>query len=84
MTVIQNPDITDGSSCMVVKESFANAMIPFLTDHYQTIYVVDYRYWDGDVVSFAKENQIKDVLFVNNISMTRSNFLVGKLARVVK
>lgn len=84
MTVIKNPDITDGSSCMVVKESFANAMIPFLTDHYQAIYVVDYRYWDGDVVSFAKENQIQDVLFVNNISMTRSNFLVGKLAKVIK
>ena len=84
MTVITNSDITDGSSCVVVKESFGNALVPFLIDHYQTVYVIDYRYWTGDVVSFAKEKNVQDVLFVNNISMTRSNFLIGKLAMVIK
>ncbi|MCU6763745.1 Uncharacterised protein [uncultured Roseburia sp.] len=84
MTVIKNSDITDGSSCVVVKESFGNAFIPFLVDHYQTIYVIDYRYWNGDVASFAKEKKAGDVIFINNISMTRSDFLIGKLAKVIK
>lgn len=82
-TVIENPDITDGSSLAVVKESYANALIPFLSDHYQTIYVLDYRYWDGELVSFVKKNQVQDVLFVNNISMTRSDYLIGKLSQVL-
>ncbi len=84
MTVIKNPNLSDGSTCVVVKESFGNALVPFLIDHYQTIYVIDYRYWSGDIVSFAKEKKAGDVLFINNISMTRSDFLVGKLAKVIK
>lgn len=82
-TVIENADITDGSSCIILKESFGNALIPFLSDHYQTIYEVDYRYYDGSVISLAKEKQVDDIIFANNISMTRSDYLIGKLANVL-
>ena len=44
-TVIENPEVSNGESCIVVKESFGNAFVPFLVDHYQTVYVVDYRYY---------------------------------------
>ena len=42
---IHNPNMSDGSSCVVIKESFGNAFVPFLVDHYETVYVVDYRYY---------------------------------------
>lgn len=76
---ITNRGLTDGSSCLVVKESFGNAFIPFLANHYQTVYVVDYRLYDGNVVSLAKEKGIQDVILINNISMTRNEDLVGSL-----
>ena len=38
---IDNPVLDDGSSCVVIKESFGDAFIPFLVDHYQHIYIVD-------------------------------------------
>lgn len=82
-TVIENTALTDGSSLVVVKESFGNALIPFLADHYQTIYELDYRYWNGNVVDFVKQNGVQDVLFANNISMTRSDYLLGKLSQVL-
>ncbi len=82
-TIITNADITDGSSLVVVKESYANALIPFLADHYQTIHVIDYRYWKGSLVSFVEENAVQDVMFVNNISMTRSDYLIGKLSQIL-
>ena len=44
-TVIKNKGLSDGSACIVVKESFGNAFVPYLVDHYQTIYEVDYRYY---------------------------------------
>ena len=81
-TVIENEDLTDGSSCIVVKESFGNALVPFLVDHYEKIYVVDYRYWTGSLVSLAKEVEADDLFFFNNLSMTRSDYLVGKLAQI--
>ena len=82
-TEIVNSDLTDGSSCIVVKESFGNAFVPFLVDHYQTIYVVDYRYWTGSVTELAAQKNVNDVIFVNNLSMIRNKNLVGKLYRVV-
>lgn len=82
-TVIENKDLDDGSSCIVVKESFGNAFVPFLVDHYQTIYVVDYRYWTGSISKLAKDKNVSDVLFMNNLSMIRNKSLVGKLHRVV-
>ena len=82
-SVINNPDVTNGSSCIVVKESFGNAFVPFLTDHYQTIYVLDYRYWKGSISQFAQSKGVQDVLFVNNLSAIRSTALVGYLHDVV-
>ena len=82
-SIINNPDVTDGSSCIVVKESFGNAFVPFLTDHYQTIYVLDYRYWKGSISQFAQDKGVQDVLFVNNLSAIRSTALVGYLHDVV-
>lgn len=81
-TVIENPDITDGSACIVVKESFGNAFVPFLVDHYETVYVIDYRYYGGSVSALAKAKNVDDVLFVNNLSAIRGSYQMGKLAGV--
>ena len=78
-TVIENPDLTDGSACIVVKESFGNAFVPFLVDHYQTVYVVDYRYYTGSITTLAQSKGVSDVLFVNNLSAIRGSYQIGKL-----
>ena len=81
-TVIENPEVSNGESCIVVKESFGNAFVPFLVDHYQTVYVVDYRYYSGSVTQLARNKGVKDVLFVNNLSAIRGSYQMGKLAGV--
>ncbi len=79
-TVINNPDVTDQSKCVVVKESFGNAFVPYLVDHYSTVYVIDYRYWGGaSLADFVRENGVQDVVFINNLSAIRSSYLIGKL-----
>ncbi len=81
-TVIRNKKLKNGSRCIVVKESYGNAFVPYLTDHYQTVYVVDYRYWKGSVSKLAQEKKVQDVIFINNISMTRNAYLIGKMAQI--
>lgn len=80
---IKNKNLTDGSTCIVVKESFGNALVPFLVDHYENVYVIDYRYWTGDLVDFAKEKKADDVVFLNNVSMIRNTYLTGKLGQII-
>lgn len=82
-TVVRNKKLTDGSSCVVIKESYGNAFVPYLADHYQTVYVIDYRYWEGNLRDFIKKKKLRDVILINNISMTRNLYLVGKLTQVI-
>ncbi len=78
-TVIHSSAKTDGSSCVVIKESFGNAFVPFLTSDYETIYVIDYRYYKGELVDFVTQNGVQDVIFINNMSASRSSSLMKSL-----
>ncbi len=80
---ITNADITDGSSIVVVKDSYGNAFVPFLSTLYHTVHVVDFRHFTGDFVRFVKDTGIQDVLVLNNISATRNGTLVTKLETFV-
>lgn len=51
---------------LVVKDSYANCLIPFLTPYYREIVVVDPRYYYGDIDKVMKENKITSVLFLYN------------------
>lgn len=65
MVEIDNPDINDGSACILIKESYGNAFAPFLTDHYDKVYVIDYRYYSGDLTALVKQQSSCDVIFAN-------------------
>ncbi len=58
---------------LVVKDSYGNAFIPFLSPHYEEIYIVDPRYIDQSVYQLIEENNIEEVLFINTISVTTKN-----------
>lgn len=69
LSVIENPQINDGSSCLLVKDSFGCAFAPFLVDSYQSVYIIDFRYYDGNIVDFCKEKNVNDLIFLNNLTM---------------
>ncbi|MGN1193924.1 MAG: DHHW family protein, partial [Acutalibacteraceae bacterium] len=78
-TVIDNLSKKSGKSCLVIKESFGNAVIPFLAGKYKTVYVIDYRYYKNGIITFAKQNKVNDVLFINNASAVRSDSLIERM-----
>lgn len=76
---ITNPNITDGSSIVVVKESFGNAFVPFLVENYHKVYVIDYRHYKKSISTFVKAYGVQDVLYINNISAISTSSLVGNM-----
>lgn len=68
MIIIENPQITDGSACLLIKESYGNAFAPFLVDHYQYVYIADYRYNAGGLPQYIAEHGITDVIFMNGLT----------------
>lgn len=83
LSTITNESLTTGETCLVVKESFGNAFVPFLVYHYKTIYVIDYRHYPGSLSSFLASHPVNDIIFMNNVSMTRNSKLVGELAAFI-
>jgi hypothetical protein len=81
---IHNPDISDGSSIVIIKESYGNAFVPFLVDSYEYVYVIDYRYWSGDLADFVIDNGIDDVLFLNVINVTSTAVRLNEMADIIK
>ncbi len=49
---------------LVVKDSFANCFIPFLTPHFREIVVVDPHYYSGTLETIIETYRISDVLFL--------------------
>ena len=84
MAVIENPKVTDGSTCVVMKESYGNAFIPFLVDHYSTIYILDYRYSNVNVIDFVKEKQADDLICINNISLIGDEDVAATISGVLQ
>lgn len=84
MEVIENPQIKDGSSCVVLKELYGNCFVPFLVDHYQTVYVLDYRYTTVNVLDFVKEKQADDLIIINNITIIGSTSVVDLISGLLK
>ena len=80
LSIIENPEIRDGSSCLVLKESYGNCFVPFLVDHYETVYVVDFRYANVNVVDYVKEKNIQDLIIMNNITIIGSDKVASTIA----
>lgn len=76
---IHNASLTDGSACVILKESYGNAFVPFLAAHYENTYVVDYRYWKGKLPSLVAEKGISDVYFVNNIMAAQTKVRINEM-----
>lgn len=66
---------TSQKRLLVVKDSFADCFIPFLTPYYREIVVVDPRYYSGTMTDIMETYRITDilVLYSGNTFMTDNN-----------
>ncbi len=74
-----NPNLSDGSCCIVVKESFGNCFAPFLIDHYETLIVIDYRYNTDSLVELAWKYDSPDIIFCNNLEAISDLYVMEQL-----
>lgn len=68
-----------GKNILIIKDSFANSFVPFVTQDYENIYMVDLRYYNGDMKAYLQEHEITDVLVLYNVSNFISDRNIHKL-----
>ncbi len=78
-SIIENPAVADDSSILIIKESYGNAFVPFLVDHYHTVHIVDYRYYTGNLQQLVADRGIQNVLMLNYIDTTSAENNISKL-----
>lgn len=64
---ITNHDDASGRKLLLVKDSYGNAIAPFLAANYSEVHVADFRSFPGKLPAYCQENGITDVLFFNNV-----------------
>ena len=77
-----NTPCTNNRVLVVYKNSYGNAMIPFLTNSFSKIYVCDYRYFDINGVDFCKKVGCTDLLFTGAISLICSDVGVNSINNI--
>ena len=66
---------------LIIKDSFANTLIPFLIPHYESITVVDLRYYNASIESLMESRTINDILLIYNTQTLLSDRSVYGLKR---
>ena len=77
-----NPTVTDGSAVMVIKDSYGNAFIPWLVDHYEYIYWVDARYTSNTISQMVRDYNIQDVIYEVQIYNSSTDSMMSKYAAI--
>lgn len=66
---IENQTSSSEDVLMLIKDSYANSIVPFLAHHYRKIYVFDTRYYKDGPSSFLSEHkEINDILLLYNMN----------------
>lgn len=56
----------NGKTLLVVKDSFAHSFVPFAAEHFETVYMLDLRYFNMQVSQFAEQYGVTDLLVLYN------------------
>jgi len=59
--------IKNNKNILIIKDSFANSFIPFLTNHYENISIIDPRYYKTSILDYIEDNEIDQVLLLFNV-----------------
>jgi hypothetical protein len=71
-----NTSVKNGKTAVVIKDSFANAFLPWLAPHYENIVVLDPRHFEGSAVEVAASYESADLIFLDYaITTSFSDFI---------
>ena len=74
----------NGKSLAVFKDSYANSILPLLMNHYESVHIIDLRYFNADPLAYLDANGISDMLVLYNTSNFTTDTNVVKLGAFIK
>ncbi len=59
-------DNHNGKKLLVIRDSYANSFIPFISDNYEEVIMVDFRYYRSSVSKLIEEENVTNILVMYN------------------
>lgn len=77
ITIIKNNNLSNGKKLLVIKDSYANSLVPFLTEDYEEIHVIDLRSYAPRLSNYIDENNFDDIFILYNLkNFVTDNYVV--------
>ena len=67
LCVIENPAVTDGSKLLLVRDSYSDALAPFLAQRFSEVHLIDLRYYRMPIPMYAAQYGIEDVVVLYSV-----------------
>ena len=61
-TVIKGSGAAGSGKLLLIKDSYGNTFTQFPSEQFEEVRVLDLRFWRGDLMDYAKQNGITDLL----------------------
>lgn len=71
----------DGGRLLLIKDSYANAVLPFLCAHFSEIHIVDLRYYHSSLQQYMQENDFDSAVVLYNISNLTEDMSLPQIMR---
>ena len=65
--VVKNANNPDGPKLLIIRDSYADSLVPFLTAHYSEIHLIDPRYYHLSVKDYVAQNDIDQALVLYSV-----------------
>lgn len=65
--------VNNGRRVIIFKDSFGNAIPGYLFFSFEEVHVIDFRFFDRNIINYIRDNKITDVVFANNLTHACGN-----------
>ena len=73
-------DVNNGKNLLLIKDSYAHSLVPFLSKHYSKITMVDMRYINTDLNNLIDLSEYQQAMFMFNVVSFSSDVNIRKIA----
>ncbi len=79
LITVENANAPIDEHILIVKDSYANIMVPYLADSFSKVTIVDLRFYQGSISEYVASEGVSDVVILYNIDGFQEDTGIYKL-----
>lgn len=76
LIIIKNEAINN-KKLLIIKDSYANSLIPYLTEYYSEIHIIDPRFYKDSISKYAVDKNIENILLLFNVNTLDTSSIIS-------